>query len=145
MRTFACLALFCTIAGCDLTFGESYELDGSTFDAEALKTVETNAGIVLPADSRGLNMVYQGDTIDPSFIAKIQIPADGVDALAEQITQFEHDSVEVMSGITSHRPWWDVDALDVRVHRKVDGIDYVELILGEADGKWFLLVMWVTF
>ena len=33
MRKFACLALLCTIAGCDLTFGENYELDASTFDA----------------------------------------------------------------------------------------------------------------
>src|SRR4051812_34612660 len=70
------LSLITFVAGCrESRYDRAFELDNSTFDAEAMQMIHDDTGLLVPAGARGLNFAYK-PPIDPAFLARIAIPAD---------------------------------------------------------------------
>ena len=68
------LSLFIVI-GCGKKNNNNHILNSKTFQSKDIKMIEKNITIKLPPSSKKLNILYDNSTcIDPSFIAKIEIP-----------------------------------------------------------------------
>ena len=160
-RPFLIIGLLCIlgllVAGCllliksahhaftDFSFGEDYTLDASKFDAKAMETVEQCSGLSLPAGARGLNMFYQGSGIDDAFVAKVQIPQQDVMAVAQQIEHLAGTSAAASESLTNSLTWWNPESMKIKIQRelRIDS-DFLQVILGEENNAWFLLVKWIS-
>jgi hypothetical protein len=88
-------------------------------------------------------MFYQGSGIDDALIARLEIPPVAVTNLAAQIDAIQGHEASASETMAKGHPWWNEDSLTTKTHRKLQvGSDYLELMLGEEDGKWTLLVKW---
>ena len=152
MRTVLILSVALVFAGCGRNPGtpqldkstSDHHLDETTFDAAALALVQRDTGIRLPAGSRGLNMFYQGSTLDPSFVAKIQIPAASGDELAKQIEQIQSQTGTVSGSLTERVPWWNPTNGTIRVQRQSNpGGNYLRAILSHEADRLILYLEWI--
>lgn len=129
----------------DFNFGNDYTLDASKFDAKAMETVERCSRLSLPADARGLNMFYQGSGIDDAFVARIQIPEKAVANVTLQIDKLPGKSAHASEDLTKGLTWWNQKSMQIQTQRRLNiGSDYLEVILGEEDNAWILLVKWFS-
>ncbi len=122
-----------------------YHLDEQSFDAEALKVVEGTTGILLPAGSRGLNMSYKGYAIDPSLMAKVEIPGASQEILAKHIEQMQSfGDIECFES-RNKLSWWNLSEATIHVKRSVATSDPPGrgcIFLCEENGRWILYVDW---
>jgi hypothetical protein len=154
MRVIPLVSLTLVLTGCGPKVGSQqlgknrsdHELDETTFDAAALALVQRNTGIQLPDGSRGLNMFYQGSTcIDPSFVAKIQIPESSGGELASRIKKIRHRRGAVSGSLTEKVPWWTPSSGTIRVQRQFNpGGDYVRAILSQEEDRLVLYLEWIN-
>lgn len=145
MRNIIILSLLILTAGCG-DIEKDYSLDEKAFDAGSLKMVEQCTGIKLPAGSRGLNMFYQGNQIDPSFVAKIQIPESSKDEISNRIERLHPQDGTVVNGsLTKKVSWWDpsLGTILIQRHSSLDG-NYVRAILCQENAYLVLYLEWVT-
>lgn len=132
-------------AAADFNFGEDYTRDATSFTAEDIKTVETASRLKLPEGTRGLNMFYQGSGIDDALIAKLQIPGDRAADVAEAISAIEGSQGSASESLAQGHAWWNEEQLQVKIHRSLNvDSDFLEIILGQSDGEWILLVKWFS-
>jgi hypothetical protein len=86
----ACLVAL-LLSGCgDSRWFRAFELGENNFDSEALQVIGEDAGLRLPAGTRGLNFRYE-PPIDPSFVARLEIRPEHLDALKNQIAAIKED------------------------------------------------------
>ena len=151
MRTILILSLALMLTGCDPGAGSvrledstsDHKLDETTFDAKALALVQKDTGIQLPDGSRGLNMFYQGSTLDHSFVAKIQIPDSSGDELAGRIEKIRHENGTIGGSLTEKVSWWTPSTGTIRARRQFNpGGDYVRAILSQEEDRLVLYVEW---
>ena len=136
------LGLF--VAGCGQGRNGDYHLDEKSFGADSLKMISQRIGIALPPASKGLHLYYQGAQIDPSFVAKIEIPASSSDAMLDDLKKLVNRAGGVSGSLTSKVSWWSPVASTIRVQRQltVDG-NYVRVLLCEEPDRWALYVEWI--
>jgi len=123
----------------------NYELNAQSFTAKNLKLVEQKTGIIMPAGSRGLNMYFDGFQIDPSLIAKIEIPDVASESVASQIEQIPIEHWTVQNPLIKKVRWWKPSKVTPRVERQFNRNSsggFVEIQLCEEDGHWILYVQW---
>ncbi len=134
-----------TLAACgDRIAQGDYHLDQASFTIDALKMVEQRTGLTLPAGSRGLNMFYQGSYVDPSFIAKIEIPASSQESLAKKIALIPNKDGYLSGSLTTKVDWWNPFEGIILTEGQVSlQMDYVHIVLCEEKGRWLLYVEWV--
>ena len=136
------LAAILVLSACgEARWAREFELDEKTFDAEAMKMVETDSGLKLPADSKGLNFRYK-PPIDPSFVAKIEIPADSREKLQKEIEAIKNESINSSGGLTTKVKWFAPPAGTILVEREClkDGAHHLKVILSQEGGRYFLYV-----
>lgn len=144
IRFILILSLGLIVMGCNRDFGRDYHLDEESFDAESLKMVEQRTGLTLPAGSRGLNMFYQGSQIDPSFVAKIEIPAYSQEVLIKQIEQIHNEDGSVTGSLTEKVTWWNPSELTIQVERQFSlDMNYVRIIFCEENERCILYLEWI--
>jgi hypothetical protein len=94
------------ITGCgDSRYGHAFELDQSTFDADAMQLIRHDTGILIPAGARGLNFTYT-PPIDPAYLARIEIPPESRGALEAQLAALKENRIESTGGLSTKTPWW---------------------------------------
>jgi len=119
-----------------------YELDARSFTSESLKMVEERIQITLPNGSRGLNMLFDGSHVDPSLVAKIEIPAASHEAVAKQLEPFPGKG-RCVTSLSKRVTWWNPSAATIRIQRGLmPGGDSVFVLLCEENGRWILYVEW---
>lgn len=135
----------CPLTGCQLKFGDDFTVDESTFTEEHIKTIERVSRLDLPEGVRGLNMFYQGSGIDDALIAKLRIPEPKVPELKDAISAVKGTKGSGSASFVDDYDWWTESQMDVNIHRKLNvKSDYLELILGQVDRQWILLVKWFS-
>lgn len=135
------LVLLGWINGCG-SADRDYELNEQSFTAKAKTMVEQETGIILPPGSRGLDFFYQGSSIDPSFIAKIQIPNGAKEEFSERIEQLPKRDGSVVNSLTKRVTWWKPTTANVE--RLFDrNMNCVHLILCEENSHCMLYVEWI--
>ena len=152
MRSILIFSLALVLAGCgrkasDFPLDQSISdriLDESTFDAATLAMVQQDTGIALPDGSRGLYMFYQGSTLDPSFVAKIQIPSATGDDLARRLEQLPNQDGMVNGSLTEKVTWWNPSGGIVRVQRQYNpNGNYLRAILTQENDLLALYLEWI--
>lgn len=118
-----------------------FELDDKTFDAEAMKMVETDSGLKLPAGAKGLNFHFK-PPIDPAFVAKIEIPADSRENLQKQIEAIKNEPINRSGALSTKVTWWSPPAGSILIDRQGKQADwvYLRVVLTHEGGRYFLYV-----
>jgi hypothetical protein len=146
-------AVFCGIlavlvlTGCgDLRYAREFELDEKTFDAEAMQMIVEDSGLNLPKGARGLNFRYS-PPIDPSFVARVEIPREARDSVLKQIEAIPNQTINTSGGPGEKVDWWPPPRESVIVDRQChqsDG-DYFRAALTEEDNRIVLYVYHAVF
>ena len=124
----------------------NYALDQSNFKASALALIEKHARLSLPVGSQGLNMYYDGFEIDPSFVAKIEIPSNSEMVLKSQIEKIKDLDYQVTGALYAKTAWWKPDKDNILAERKyIVESSFVHLILCPEKGGFVLYVEWISF
>ena len=153
MRTILIISLTLALTGCgrnaaNQPLDESTSdrhLDEDSFDAAALAIVQRHTGIQLPDGSRGLKMFYQGSTLNPAFVAKIQIPVASGDELAGRLEKIQSQNATVSGALTSKVTWWNPSSGVMRVQRQfTPGGDHVLAILIQEKDRLVLYLEWMS-
>jgi hypothetical protein len=133
-----------TLTGC-FRFGDDIELSGDRITAAHLKEISALSGIQFPAGSHGIEYFYKGDAIDPSLLAKIEIPKEKrEEILANNVFKLGKADGGVLAGAVPK--WWQPEKLTSRIYRNhaLDHARFLECFLGEEDGKLMLYLLWMT-
>lgn len=118
-RLFLLLSAVLFITGCgDSKYYHAFELDQSTFDADAMKMIRDDTGLVIPEGARGLNFAYK-PPIDPAFLARIEIPAASRQSVEAQLAALKDNRVESSGGLATRIPWWKPTQVKVIVDKQV--------------------------
>ena len=130
--------------GCDGRARMDQELDAGSFDANALAMIEQRTGLAFPSGSQGLHMFYRGDTIDPSFVAKVAVPRISSDAMLKQIEQLPDRAGEVSGSLTEKVKWWNPLESTVVIKRRYlrDG-NGVRVLLCREEEALVVYVEWI--
>ena len=143
------MGLAMMVSGCDKhsssnrDFNTDFELDAHSFGAESLELVGQRTGVTIPDGSHGLNLLNKGRQSDPSFIAKIEIPALSQETVAKEIERFPKSDTLVINSLAGKVSWWRSSNATVRLERQfLRDRDYVHALLCEENGKWILYLEW---
>lgn len=141
MRNGFSLALALLMVGCS----GNYTLDRKSFTAEKLKMVEQRTGLSLPVGSRGLNMFYKGEPMDPFFLARVEIPEASHDELLTRIDRLRNEEIHISGSPTKNFDWWRLSKETTKAERQftLNG-DYVHVALCNENGHWILYLEWFT-
>ncbi len=144
MRLLLILCQIFVVIGCGRGFSKDYQLDENSFDINSLKMIEQRTGIKLPESSRGLRLFYQGSHIDPSFIAKIEIPISRREELIKVIEQYPIKMGMVKGSLTEKVDWWIPPGVTIQIDRQftLDG-NYVHMIFCKEKDQWILYIEWI--
>jgi hypothetical protein len=130
------------IAGCsDSRWYHEFELDKSTFDSEAMQMVIDDSGLNLPDGSIGLNFRYR-PPIDPSFIARLEIPKEDRDNVEKQIESIPNEKINISGGLRERSDWWcpsDESEIIRKQCYRTDN-EYLNIVLTDKDNHVFLYV-----
>ena len=124
-----------------------YTLDASTFDASHLAMVASKAGITFPAGTRGQNLSWDhSSSIDPSFRAKLEIPANAAKGFAAQLSKLPSETISLSDSSTKKKPAWWQPASATIVTENVRDFEacYVRMVLCHEQDKWILYVEWFS-
>ena len=137
------------VSGCDnhsssnRDFNTDFELDAHSFSAESLELVGQRTGVTIPDGSHGLNLLNKGRQMDPSFIAKIEIPAFSQETVAKEIERFPKSDTRVINSLAGKVSWWKSSNATLRLETQfLRDRDYVHALLCEENGKWILYLEW---
>lgn len=123
-----------------------YTLSETNFTKDALAVVTTHSRLKLPDNAQGLNMVYEGSLGDPAFVAKIEIPADAVDTVKQQIEKCVDEDYNSMGALSEKVLWWNPAQLKVVVERKYTvNSSYVHVLLCQENQHVVLFVESLSF
>ena len=135
------MSLLLLVIGCSKYYRD-FELDERSFDHATMQMIQTNTGIDLPPDAHGLNFLYKAP-IDPSFVAKIEIPAGSQAALLAQLATITNEDVHVSGAVGNRMKWWTPTQGKVLIDRQRTGGDtYYHAILTDDGGRLFLYLDW---
>ncbi len=139
---FVCLAAIGCDGYRDLT---EYNLDDTSFDAEAMVKIEQESGLDLPDDAKGLAF-YHIPPIDPIVFAKIEIPATGQGLVAKQIRELTFRGTHFPKGFANDRcKWWPTSLENVMLSKEAfNNGYYVELYLAKEEGDIILYIKYFT-
>ena len=149
MKPGIAIALFATfvLTGCsDSRWLREFELNEMSFDSEAMQMVKDDSGLTIPNEAKGLNFRYS-PPIDPSFVARIEIPEDYKDDIVEQVKVIQNKEINISGGPGEKVDWWPPPIGAVIIDkqcRQADG-DYFRAVITEEEGRTILYVSHAVF
>lgn len=129
-------------SGCsDSRWFREFELDETNFDSEAMQMVKDDTGLVLPEGARGLNFRYS-PPIDPSFVARIEIPREAREMVLKQIELIQNEEINISGGPSVKVTWWPPKKAVVIIDRQCtqSDSDYFRAILTLESDRTILYV-----
>ena len=129
------------LVGCSRYYHD-FELDAHSFDRKTMDMIETNIGFRLPQGTRGLNFFYKAP-IDPSFVARIEIPTSAEAALLARLSSITNEDMHVMSAVGERFKWWTPSKGKVLIDRQRTGGDtYYHAVLTDEGDRLLLYLDW---
>ena len=125
---------------------QDYQLDENSFNAESLKMTEKYTGLTFPMGSRGKNLFFRrSKCIDPSFIAKIEIPLASINSFSEEIKNIKGTKITVTEGDPFEREvnWWGPNKAAIIIEKyfySQHGL--VHVFLCQETEKFVLYIKW---
>ena len=141
IRKTTTIILLALLTGCSRYYHD-FELNERSFDQRTMHLIETNIGFQLPAQAHGINFFHKAP-IDPSFVAKIEIPAGSKTTVIEQLSSMTNEEVHVSGPVGERFKWWTPSKEMVLVERERCGGDtYYHAILTDDGGRLILYLDW---
>jgi len=146
MKLIFMLVICLAVVGCDehrdLT---EYNLDESSFDAEAMAKIEQESGVDLPDDAKGLAL-YHIPPIDPIVFAKIEIPANSQEEVAKQIRELAFSGTHFPKELANDRcNWWPAAPKNVVNSKQAfNNGYYIELYFVKEEDEYILYIKYFT-
>lgn len=135
------LVLF--LVGCGDRWLREFELHEETFDSEAMQMVRDQTKLSIPPGARGLNFRYS-PPIDPSFVARIEVPKAESAALIKQIEtmQYEEMDINISGGPGEKVKWWPPPRHSILVdrHYSQSGGCYLRVAVTQEGSQTILYV-----
>jgi len=121
-----------------------YNLDEKSFTTESLKLIEEHTSISLPVGSRGLHMFYQeSQCVDPSFVAKVEIPEASKDLLIKQIEGIQNIDFKLVNQLAKQVKWWEPSNALIYIERKFTSkTGNVHILVCYEHERWVIYVEW---
>jgi hypothetical protein len=124
----------------------SYTLNQSNFSTNTLTLIENNTHLKFPEGSRGLNMIYDAEHTDPSFIAKIEIPSNEVSDLETQILDKPKGDYHPIGLMSEKTPWWNPAKSEIIIASQYTAdSSFINLVLCQRSDQVILFVEWFAF
>jgi hypothetical protein len=119
-------------------------LDSQTFDADTLKMVEDKTCLRLPTGTKGLNLLYHGERIDPSFIAKLKVQEGSHQLVLNELENIRNLSGAISGSHSEEVTWWTPSKGTIYVERLyVTNGCYVHALLSNEKNCWYLYIEWI--
>ena len=135
------IVLFLLLFGCS-KYDRDFELDEQSFNLETLQCIEKAVGFPLPTNARGLNYYYKAP-VDPSFVAKVEMPSSARGDLLQRISAITNEDVHVAGAISERVQWWTPTKGKMLIDRqRTSGEAYQHAILAEEGGRLILYLEW---
>jgi hypothetical protein len=135
--------LFLSLAACRKATNEP---NVNSFDPTSLRLVEQKTGLKLPPQSNRVDLLYDGYQIDPSFVAKIQIPLGSEEMLRTQIEKFKAEEIHLANSLSTKVGWWNLDASKEQLNRQyIYNSGYVHAILSYDHEQLYLYIEWISY
>jgi cobalamin biosynthesis Co2+ chelatase CbiK len=83
-----------------------YYLNKDSFDKTHIKILEKRTGLKFPRGTKGLNLFNNGNKIDPSVYAKLEIPKVEVDNIVSQLETHKRAYDTITYGGKPKLNWW---------------------------------------
>lgn len=146
---FWCALISFVVVGCGAKsrngVNSDYEREAASFTTEDLQLVQQKSGLVLPAGSRGLNLVWRGRQMDPSFFAKIAIATNFAKAFQTQLGGFPDQKISINHSIPNNINWWQPFQGKIVLERTfMQAGCYLHLVLCDDGGNCILYMEWVS-
>lgn len=143
------ILLILVLTGCrESRWLREFELNEKTFDAEAMKMVQDQSKLSLPAGTRGLNFRFS-PPIDPSFVARLEIPQSESAALIKQIEGLPQEEINISSsgGPGEKVKWWPPPKNAIMVDRQYNQPDgcYLRVAVTRESSQTILYVCHAVF
>jgi len=85
-------------------------------------------------------------SLDPAYVAKIEIPESAHENFTAQLEQLPHEDVTITTSLTEKVNWWNPSAETIEVeriyHHDTGG---ARVILCREIDRWILYVFWMHF
>lgn len=146
MKTIGMLIICLAIVGCnanrDIT---EYDLDKSSFDAEAMAKIERESGIDIPDGAKGLAF-HHIPPVDPIVFAKIRIPVNAKELVKDQIGKLTSSGAQFPKDFANDRcKWWPAVRENVIVAKQAFANGYyIELYLVKESDDITLYIKYFT-
>lgn len=122
-----------------------YELSEDTFTQEDFNMIQKAIGIKFPKDSRGLNLFFKGECIDPAFVAKVKIYEPAHKEFIKQLEKLPNLRGSMSNSLTEKLPWWKVSKNTLYLKRMYyEHSVLTKIFLCKEDEEWILYIVWVT-
>ncbi len=107
--------------------------------------VQSDTGIILPANAKGLNFYYKAP-IDPAYVAKIEIPKDSKENVIKTLSAIKNDgNIHTVESLGAKVAWWIPKDVKVLVERQTFvGGNYLHVTLTEEDAAIIFYIEWWT-
>ena len=142
-----CVLAAVLLAGCsDSRWFREFELGPDTFDPEAMQMINDDSGLKLPQGTRGLNFRYS-PPIDPSFVARVEIPEAASDSVLKQIEAIQNEDINISGGPREKVDWWPPPKESILIDRQCHqpDNDYFRAVLTKEDNRIILYVSHAVF
>jgi hypothetical protein len=146
-NTVFCILASVLLVGCsDSRWFRDFELDADTFDREAMQMIVEDSGLTLPTGARGLNFRYS-PPIDPSFVARVQIPEEALDNVLKQIEAIQNEDINISGGPGQKVDWWPPPRESIIADRQCHqpDNDYLRVVLTREGNRTILYVSHAVF
>lgn len=144
MKVLKWVIILILFLGCNNHAYNEYHLTKKNFNMKELDKISKLTKIHFPKNSSGINMYYNGKNLDPSFIAKIELPIIEKEFIKEQLQNFIENPGTVEGSLSTKVDWWNPNQLIVVFSRQYleDG-NYVKAILCQKNDSCILFVEWI--
>lgn len=119
-------------------------LDSQSFDVDALKMVEDKTDLRLPTGTKGLNLLYHGERIDPAFVAKLKIQEESHELIFKELEHIPNLSGAISGSHSEEVTWWTPRQGTIHVERLyVTNGCCVHALLSKENNGLFLYLEWI--
>lgn len=137
-------------AACFLSWWLSITLLGScTRDArEPTQTARQMAeatGLTIPESARVVEFYDSGHLIDPTWVAKVELSKEALDALLRSIEKWASDPTHVRNRLSGSVPWWRPGDRLAAKQYLVERNALVSVVVAKEGGRLFVYLEYMVF
>jgi len=147
-KTFFIILLSLILLTSCFKFGENIALSGKEIKAETVQRIENQSKIKFPKGTSHLRYLYFGDTIDPYWLYKGQLTAEGYKLILtsnefSKLPDKSENDIYIQNGMDA---WWHPHAMESKVSKKYiyPNGSLLTYSIGKENGNFMVYISYHT-